>query len=105
MDVSDDAHTIVWYHGMAVICNRRASMKSRSRLGSFKWHVMRAKHSGSLIGADQCRGDARRMIYTAEIESVNQLLSVLVDDCCPGHPEVGLALASKQSARDCLNVR
>ena len=39
--------------------------------------------------------DGRRMIYTARIDGVNQLLSVLVDNCCHGHPEVCDPLARK----------
>lgn len=44
--------------------------------------------------------DGRRMIYTARIDGVNQLLSVLIDNCCNGHPEVCLPLAYKTSAKD-----
>jgi ArsR family transcriptional regulator, arsenate/arsenite/antimonite-responsive transcriptional repressor len=42
--------------------------------------------------------DGRRMIYTARIDGVNQLLSVLVDNCCHGHPEVCDPLARKSKA-------
>lgn len=38
--------------------------------------------------------DGRRMIYRAEIDAVNSLLSVLVETCCNGHPEVCEPLAS-----------
>ena len=37
--------------------------------------------------------DGRRMIYRAEIEAVNTLLSTLVENCCHGHPEVCAPLA------------
>lgn len=32
--------------------------------------------------------DGRRMIYRAEIAALNRLLSMLVEDCCHGHPDV-----------------
>lgn len=38
--------------------------------------------------------DGRRMIYRAEIDAVNSLLSMLVETCCNGHPEVCAPLAS-----------
>lgn len=37
--------------------------------------------------------DGRRMIYRAEIDAVNRLLSMLVETCCNGHPEVCAPLA------------
>lgn len=37
--------------------------------------------------------DGRRMIYRAEIQAVNTLLSSLVENCCHGHPEVCAPLA------------
>ncbi|MEL6687484.1 MAG: metalloregulator ArsR/SmtB family transcription factor [Pseudomonadota bacterium] len=37
--------------------------------------------------------DGRKMIYRAEIEAVNSLLSSLVENCCHGHPEVCAPLA------------
>lgn len=37
--------------------------------------------------------DGRRMIYRAEIDAVNELLSDLVENCCHGHPEVCAPLA------------
>ena len=43
--------------------------------------------------------DGRRMIYKAEVECVNQLLSVLVDNCCHGHPEVCAPLAERRHLR------
>ena len=38
--------------------------------------------------------DGRRMIYRAEIGAVNSLLSILVETCCNGHPEVCAPLAT-----------
>jgi len=35
----------------------------------------------------------RRMIYRAQIEAVNGLLTSLVENCCHGHPEVCAPLA------------
>lgn len=35
----------------------------------------------------------RHMIYRAEIDAVNRLLSMLVETCCHGHPEVCAPLA------------
>lgn len=32
--------------------------------------------------------DGRRMIYRAEINTVNELFATLVENCCHGHPEV-----------------
>ncbi len=37
--------------------------------------------------------DGRHMIYRAEIDAVNNLLSMLVETCCNGHPEVCAPLA------------
>jgi ArsR family transcriptional regulator, arsenate/arsenite/antimonite-responsive transcriptional repressor len=42
--------------------------------------------------------DGRRMIYRAEIGAVNGLLSVLVETCCNGHPEVCAPLAGLSKA-------
>ena len=39
-------------------------------------------------GLVSVRRDGRRMIYRAEIDEVNGLLSSLVENCCHGHPEV-----------------
>lgn len=36
----------------------------------------------------------RQMIYRAKIESVNELLSVLVENCCQGRPEICEGLSS-----------
>lgn len=41
--------------------------------------------------------DGRRMIYRAEIDAVNALLSSLVENCCHGHPEVCAPLARLRS--------
>ena len=41
--------------------------------------------------------DGRRMIYRAEIDAVNSLLSSLVENCCHGHPEVFAPLADLRS--------
>ena len=41
--------------------------------------------------------DGRRMVYRAEIDAVNGLLSYLVETCCHGHPEVCAPLAELQS--------
>lgn len=40
----------------------------------------------------------RRMIYRAEIGTVNNLLTSLVETCCHGHPEVCAPLATLQDA-------
>ncbi|WP_439620131.1 ArsR/SmtB family transcription factor [Hyphomonas sp.] len=37
--------------------------------------------------------DGRRMIYRAEIDAVNRLLSMLVENCCHGRPDVCTPLA------------
>ena len=37
--------------------------------------------------------DGRRMIHRAQIEAVNTLLSMLVENCCQGHPDVCAVLA------------
>lgn len=37
--------------------------------------------------------DGRRMIYRAEIDAVNRLLSMLVENCCHGRPDVCAPLA------------
>jgi len=42
--------------------------------------------------------DGRRMIYRPEIEAVNGLLSMLVENCCNGHPEVCRPLAGLSRA-------
>lgn len=42
--------------------------------------------------------DGRRMIYRAEIEAVNGLLSMLVENCCHGHPEICAPLSSLRKA-------
>lgn len=42
--------------------------------------------------------DGRRMIYRADIRSVNRLFASLVEHCCHGHPEVCAPLAAYQSA-------
>ena len=42
--------------------------------------------------------DGRRMIYRAEIETVNTLLSSLVENCCHGRPEICAPLAGLTSA-------
>ncbi len=42
--------------------------------------------------------DGRRMIYRAEIEAVNGLLSSLIESCCHGHPEVCAPLVNLRSA-------
>lgn len=47
-------------------------------------HLNILVHSG-LISVER---DGRRMIYRAEIDAVNRLLTVLVENCCHGHPEV-----------------
>ena len=44
-------------------------------------------------GLVSVKGDGRHMIYRAEIEAVNQLLSMLVENCCHGRPEVCVPLA------------
>lgn len=43
----------------------------------------------------------RQMIYRAEIDAVNALLSSLVETCCNGHPDVCGALAALEQT-DCL---
>lgn len=52
-------------------------------------------HLGILVnsGLVSVERDGRRMIYRAEIDAVNRLLSVLVETCCNGHPEVCAPLA------------
>ena len=40
--------------------------------------------------------DGRRMIYRAEVDAVNGLLTSLVETCCHGHPEVCAPLADLQ---------
>ena len=37
--------------------------------------------------------DGRRMIYRAEIDTVNRLLAMLVENCCHGRPDVCIPLA------------
>ena len=44
--------------------------------------------------------DGRRMIYRAEIDAVNSLLSMLVETCCNGHPEVCAPLAGLSKVSD-----
>lgn len=41
--------------------------------------------------------NGRHMIYRAEIEAVNGLLTSLVENCCHGHPEVCAPLAQLRS--------
>ena len=43
--------------------------------------------------------DGRRMIYRAEIDAVNGLLSVLVENCCHGRPEVCVPLAELRGVK------
>ena len=50
-------------------------------------------------GLVSVKRDGRHMIYRAEIEAVNQLLSMLVENCCHGRPEVCVPLAELR----CLN--
>jgi len=52
-------------------------------------------HLGILVnsGLVSVERDGRRMIYRAEIDTVNSLLSMLVETCCNGHPEVCAPLA------------
>ena len=44
-----------------------------------------------LVSVERC---GRHMIYRAEIEAVNGLLSTLIENCCHGHREVCQPLAS-----------
>ena len=52
-------------------------------------HLTILAHSGLV----SVRRDGRRMIYRAEIDAVNRLLSSLVETCCHGRPEVCAPLA------------
>ena len=42
--------------------------------------------------------DGRRMIYRAEIDTVNRLLSSIVETCCHGRPEICAPLANLKAA-------
>ena len=57
-------------------------------------------HLGILVnsGLISVERDGRRMIYRAEIEAVNSLLSMLVETCCNGHPAVCAPLAGLAKA-------
>ena len=57
-------------------------------------------HLGILVnsGLVSVERDGRRMIYRAEIDAVNTLLSMLVETCCNGHPEVCAPLAGLSRA-------
>jgi DNA-binding transcriptional ArsR family regulator len=48
-------------------------------------------------GLIKVRRDGRRMIYSAQIDSVNEMLTSLVETCCNGHPEVCAPLARLQT--------
>ena len=52
-------------------------------------------HLSTLVNSElvSVERDGRRMIYRARIESVNALLSALVENCCHGHPQVCAPLA------------
>lgn len=39
-------------------------------------------------GLISSRRQSRSIIYSANLESIRDLLSFLVDDCCGGHPEI-----------------
>ena len=57
-------------------------------------HLSILVHSG-LVSVER---DGRRMIYRAQIDAVNSLLSMLVETCCNGHPEVCAPLAGISKA-------
>lgn len=44
--------------------------------------------------------NGRHMIYRADIDAVNRLLSMLVENCCHGHPEICVPLASLRGRGD-----
>lgn len=56
-------------------------------------HLTKLVNSGLV----SVKRDGRHMIYRAEIEAVNQLLSMLVENCCHGNPEVCAPLAELRS--------
>ncbi|MCI4645722.1 MAG: metalloregulator ArsR/SmtB family transcription factor [Hyphomonadaceae bacterium] len=56
-------------------------------------HLSILAHSG-LVSVQR---DGRRMVYRAEIDAVNGMLSYLVETCCHGHPEVCAPLAQLRS--------
>ena len=47
-------------------------------------------HLGHLerAGLIESRRAQRRIIYTANLDSMRRLLSFLTEDCCQGHPEI-----------------
>ncbi len=47
-------------------------------------------HLGHLerAGLIESRREQRRIIYTANLDSMRRLLSFLTEDCCQGHPEI-----------------
>ena len=47
-------------------------------------------HLGLLerAGLIESRRDRRRIIYSAHIEGIRELISFLTDDCCDGRPEL-----------------
>jgi DNA-binding transcriptional ArsR family regulator len=51
--------------------------------------------SSGLVSVERA---GRRMIYRARIDAVNSLLSMLVETCCNGHPEICAPLADFSKA-------
>lgn len=106
---------------LADTLNQLSALSQETRLLAFR-ALMEAGHDGMQAGAiaDQLglapnrlsghlsilvdsglvsvERDGRRMIYRAEIDAVNSLLSRLVETCCNGHPEVCSSLASLSKA-------
>jgi ArsR family transcriptional regulator, arsenate/arsenite/antimonite-responsive transcriptional repressor len=63
-------------------------------------HNTLSSHLAILVRAGLLRSsrDGRTIIYRADVEGMQSLISFLIDDCCDGHPELcnllGLASAS-----------
>jgi DNA-binding transcriptional ArsR family regulator len=59
------------------------------------FHLDRLREAG-LVGS---RRDGRSVIYTAQFDAMNSLVSYLTDHCCQGRPELCKPKAGKGARR------
>jgi len=65
------------------------------------FHLDRLREAGLIA----VRRDGRSMIYAAQIDAMNSLVSYLTDHCCQGRPELCTPKANKAGKRKTEPVR
>ncbi|MEG3619691.1 metalloregulator ArsR/SmtB family transcription factor [Magnetovibrio sp. PR-2] len=67
------------------------------RASTLSFHLKDLRHAGLVSSQKQ----GRQVIYAANFDNLNDLLSFLVDDCCGGRPE--LCIRTVESTKSCCD--